>query len=73
MVPEASFLNLYGLGAEKAVGRIANFTLTDDRLQAHLLTQERLATLFASTAALLDERERLRAALVRELEQVLSG
>ncbi|SNR72619.1 glycosyltransferase family 10 domain-containing protein [Puniceibacterium sediminis] len=73
VVPGAAFLNLYGLSPEAAGARIADFTASTEVLEAYVAAQTRLAGLFATPAALLQERERLRAALALELQQVLSG
>ncbi|WP_146591370.1 glycosyltransferase family 10 domain-containing protein [Puniceibacterium confluentis] len=73
LVPGASFLNLYRLSAEAAAERIAGFVPDAAQIEAYGAAQARLAALFATPAALLAEHARLRAALVQELEQVLSG
>lgn len=72
LVPEGSFLNLYGLTPEAAAARIAAFVPDEAFIARYHAAQAKLAALFASPAALVRERARLGTALWRELSAVVS-
>jgi hypothetical protein len=72
-VPDAAWLNLYGLSPEAAAEAVADFTLTPDRMQAFAEAQQSLAALCAPEAHWQEERRALRSRLLATLHKVLNA
>lgn len=68
LVDPDAFLNLYDLSAEHSLRKISRFQPDDDFIDRYLDVQKRLAGMFAQPQALVEERKRVVAAVVSELE-----
>ncbi len=73
IVPEGSFINIFGLDVEDAAERLAAFEPDLDFAARYLEAQQRLAVLFGNVETLRAERRRVVDATVAALEAVRCG
>jgi glycosyl transferase family 10 (putative fucosyltransferase) len=70
-LPEMAWLNLFDLDVTNAAKRIADTRLTPELFDAYAFSQTLLARLFCDSAAWVDERHRLRQAVLGALTRIL--
>lgn len=68
LVPPGSFINLYGLSANEAIEKICTFEPDRVFAECYLETQARLAELFSNPMHLVQERKRVVAEVVSDIE-----
>jgi hypothetical protein len=72
VVAEGTYIDVFGLTADEAVGEIRQFQPTREFATKYLETQKRLADLFCDTASYQRERERVADAIIQELSAVVA-
>lgn len=72
-LPEAAWLNLWGLDPGQAADRVAQSFADSGFFEAFHLAQVRLAALFSDAGVLVRDRRRLKSALLSELHAALDG
>jgi hypothetical protein len=70
LVPQSSFINLYGLSVREAVDRINSFEPDNDFLELYCQAQARLTELFSNPSAYVQERKRVVAEVVSEFQSL---
>ena len=73
VAPDGGWLNLYGLDAAAAAGRIMSLSPDETFLEGYAATQRRLAALFCDVTAPARERKRLTDSLVAEFREVINS
>lgn len=68
LLPQGSFINLFGLSVEEAVIRIRSFEPDSEFLDLYLQAQSRLAGIFSDPSSYLQERKRVVAEVVSEFQ-----